>query len=60
MKNMPHLNNSLFIFMCILRDFHQGCYERGTPPILYVPMFPLKIFFFTKQNKSEGNKKNFV
>jgi hypothetical protein len=35
-----------------LRDLPQGRYDRGAPLVLYVPMFPLKYFVFTKQKKS--------
>jgi hypothetical protein len=54
---MTHLNNSLFIFMCILKDLPQGHYDKGAPPILYVPMFPSKYFIFTKQKKSKEMKR---
>jgi hypothetical protein len=51
-----YVNNSLFIFMCILREIFPrkktlGHCARGAPPILYVPMFPWKYFFPMKMGK---------
>jgi hypothetical protein len=49
-----HINNSLFISICILRDLPQlknepnGVMQGELPPILYVPMFPWKYFFSMK------------
>jgi hypothetical protein len=54
---MPHFKNSLFISMCISRDLPQGHYVGGAPPILYIPLFPLKYFFFMKQKKKKKKRK---
>ncbi len=47
--------------MCIWRDVPQqktqGHYAAGAPPILYVPMFPWKYFFTTKQERNKEIKK---
>jgi len=47
--------------MCILRDLPlnrrtPGSYAEGAPPISYVPTFPRKHFFLTKQERSEEIK----
>jgi len=33
-----------------------GHYANGAPPILYVPTFPWKYFFFMKQERSKEMK----
>ncbi len=37
-----------------------GCYARGAPLVLYVPMFLWKYFFSTKWEKNWGNTKRIV
>jgi hypothetical protein len=59
----PNLNNTLFLNFWVyfegspLRRRTLGCYPKGAPPILYVPMFPWKYFFSKKWGKMEGKKK---
>jgi hypothetical protein len=37
-----------------------GCYAGEAPPILYIPTFPWKYFFFTKWERNEEIKKRDV
>jgi hypothetical protein len=37
-----------------------GCYAKGGPPILYVPIFPRKYFLFYEMRKKRGNEKRFT
>jgi hypothetical protein len=58
-----NLNNSLFIFMCILRYLPQqknptlGCYAGAAPQFLYILTYTWKYFFSTKWERSKEIKR---